>query len=168
LKSNAERTLGDMYNESDYPDEYDLRSKFGMDMTVLPVPSDDFRVEISSDEMERISAEVKSQVEGAYQSSIKEVWQRLYDKVENMNAKLSDEKAIFRDTLVENVREMCELLPRMNLNDDPDLENMRQQVDSLLASNHPDSLRNDPVKRRQKADESKDIMNKMSVFMGGL
>ena len=168
LKDNAERTLGDMYNESDYPDEHELRSKFAMDMTVLPVPSDDFRVEIGSDEMERISDEVRTQVEGAYQSSIKEIWQRLYDKVEAMNDKLSDEKAIFRDTLTENLSDVCDLLTRMNINDDPDLESIRQQVDSELARNHPDALRNDPIKRREVADKSKDIMSKMNVFMGGL
>ena len=168
LKSNSERTLGDMYNESDYPDEHELRSKFAMDITVLPVPSDDFRVEIGSDEMERISDEVRTQVEGAYQSGIKEVWQRLYDKVEAMNTKLSDEKAIFRDTLTENLSDVCDLLTRMNINDDPDLESIRQQVDSELARNHPDALRNDPIKRREVADKSKDIMSKMNVFMGGL
>ena len=168
LKDNAERTLGDMYNESDYPEEHELRSKFAMDMTVLPVPSDDFRVEIGSDEMERIADEVRSQVEGAYQSSIKEIWQRLYDKVETMNAKLSDPKAVFRDTLTENLSDVCDLLTRMNINDDPDLESIRQQVDSELARNHPDALRNDPIKRREVADKSKDIMSKMNVFMGGL
>ena len=168
LKDNAERTLGDMYNESDYPEEHELRSKFAMDMTVLPVPSDDFRVEIGSDEMERIADEVRSQVEGAYQSSIKEIWQRLYDKVETMNAKLSDPKAVFRDTLTENLSDVCDLLTRMNINDDPDLESIRQQVDSELARNHPDALRNDPIKRREVADKSKDIMSKMNVFMEGL
>ena len=168
LKANAERTLGDMYNESDYPEEHELRSKFAMDMTVLPVPSDDFRVEIGSDEMERIADEVRSQVEGAYQSSIKEIWQRLYDKVETMNAKLSDPKAVFRDTLTENLSDVCDLLTRMNINNDPDLESIRQQVDSELARNHPDALRNDPIKRREVADKSKDIMSKMNVFMGGL
>ena len=168
LKDNAERTLGDMYNESDYPEEHELRSKFAMDMTVLPVPSDDFRVEIGSDEMERIADEVRSQVEGAYQSSIKEIWQRLYDKVETMNAKLSDPKAVFRDTLTENLSDVCDLLTRMNINNDPDLESIRQQVDSELARNHPDALRNDPIKRREVADKSKDIMSKMNVFMEGL
>ena len=168
LKDNAERTLGDMYNESDYPEEHELRSKFAMDMTVLPVPSDDFRVEIGSDEMERIADEVRSQVEGAYQSSIKEIWQRLYDKVEAMNKKLSDPKAVFRNTLTENLSDVCDLLTRMNINDDPDLESIRQQVDSELTRNHPDALRNDPIKRREVADKSKDIMSKMDVFMEGL
>ena len=161
-------TLGDMYNESDYPEEHELRSKFAMDITVLPVPSDDFRVEIGSDEMERIADEVRSQVEGAYQSSIKEIWQRLYDKVEAMNKKLSDPKAVFRNTLTENLSDVCDLLTRMNINDDPDLESIRQQVDSELTRNHPDALRNDPIKRREVADKSKDIMSKMNVFMEGL
>ena len=168
LKLDAQRLLNTMYNESDYPEPHEIHRKFGMDLTVMPVPSEDFRVDIRDDELARINAEAKRTVDDAYKASMKEVWQRLYDKVDAMNAKLSDPTAVFRDTLVENIREVCELLPRMNLNGDSDLENMRQQVDSLLASNHPDSLRNDPIKRKQKADESKDIMAKMSVFMGGL
>ena len=167
LKLDAERLLNSMYNEADYPEAYEIRDKFGMDLTVMPVPSTDFRVEIGDEELERINAEAKRTVEVAYKASMKEVWQRLYDKVETMNAKLSDETAVFRDTLVENVREICEIVPRMNFDNDPDLAHICQQVDTLLANNHPDALRNDPIKRRQKASESKDILNKMSVFMEG-
>jgi len=35
-----------------------------------------------------------------------------------------------------------------------------------LVNNHPDSLRNDPDLRRDKAAEAKDIMAKMGAFMG--
>jgi hypothetical protein len=31
---------------------------------------------------------------------------------------------------------------------------------------HPDALRNNPVLRDEKAQEAKDIMDKMSAFMG--
>ena len=36
-----------------------------------------------------------------------------------------------------------------------------------LANNHPESLRNDPDLRRDKAAEAKAIMDKMGAFMGG-
>jgi hypothetical protein len=59
------------------------------------------------------------------------------------------------------------MLSRLNFTDDPNLETMRQQVeDSLLK--HPEALRNNPDLRSDTALEAKSIMDKMSVFMGGM
>jgi hypothetical protein len=83
-----------------------------------------------------------------------------------MAEKLADPKAIFRDSMLENTREICALLPRLNFTDDPDLETMRQQVEATLLK-HPEALRNDPDLRRDTAAEAKKIMDAMGVFMGG-
>ena len=138
-----------------------------MDLAVFPVPSNDFRVQISDEELSRIQSDVETRVQDAAEQAMKEAWQRLYDKVKHMAEKLADPKAIFRDTLIDNTKEVCSVLSRLNFADDPDLETMRQQVESSLVNNHPDSLRNDPDLRRVKAAEAKDIMNKMGAFMGG-
>jgi len=66
---------------------------------------------------------------------------------------------------VENAREICDMLPRLNFNDDPNLEAMRRQVEASLIK-HPDALRNDPILRRDTAADAKAIMDKMSIFMG--
>jgi len=166
LKLDAQRFLGNLYNEADYPPLHEIQRKFKMDLAVFPVPSNDFRVEISDSELERIQSDVEARVQDAAQNAMSEAWQRLYDKVKHMHEKLADPKAIFRDTLVENTREICSVLSRLNFADDPNLEQMRQQVEQSLVNNHPDSLRNDPVLRRNKADEAKDIMSKMGAFMG--
>jgi len=67
--------------------------------------------------------------------------------------------------MVDNAREICALLPRLNFTDDPNLESMRQEVEASLIK-HPDALRNDPDLRRDTAAQAKQIMDKMSVFMG--
>jgi hypothetical protein len=84
-----------------------------------------------------------------------------------MAEKLADPKAIFRDSMVENAKEICALLPRLNFADDPNLEAMRQQVEASLIK-HPEALRNDPDLRRDTAAEAKAIMDKMSIFMNGV
>jgi hypothetical protein len=138
-----------------------------MDMAIFPVPATDFRVSIASDELTRIQQDVERRVADAQSTAMKEVWTRLYDRVKHMAEKLADPKAIFRDTLVENLQEQCSMLSRLNFMDDPNLEALRQQVEGTLASHHPDALRNDPDLRRDTAAEAKAIMDKMSVFMGG-
>lgn len=167
LKDDAKRILGSLYDPADYPSAVDIRAKFHMDMAVYPVPSTDFRVAIASEELSRIQQDVERRVKDAEQAALQEVWQRLFDRVKHMAEKLADPKAIFRDSMVENAREICALLPRLNFNDDPNLEAMRQQVEATLLK-HPEALRNDPDLRRDTAAEAKAIMDKMSVFMGGV
>jgi hypothetical protein len=167
LRDDAKRVLGGLYNDADYPSTSDVARKFNMDMAIFPVPATDFRVSIASDELTRIQQDVERRVADAQGTAMKEVWTRLYDRVKHMAEKLADPKAIFRDTLVENLQEQCSMLSRLNFMDDPNLETLRQQVEGTLASHHPDALRNDPDLRRDTAAEAKAIMDKMSVFMGG-
>jgi len=164
LKLDAQRLLNGMYNDADYPSEDEIGRKFKMDMAIFPVPATDFRVSIASDELTRIQQDVEARVKDAQQQAMQEVWTRLYDRVKNMAEKLADPKAIFRDTLVDNLRDQCDMLTRLNFTDDPNLEALRSEVEANLLK-HPDALRNDPDLRRDKAAEAKAIMDKMSVFM---
>jgi hypothetical protein len=167
LKLDAQRLLNGLYNEADYPSSRDIVDKFKMDMAVFPVPNTDFRVAIGSDELTRIQQDVERRVAEAQTVAMREVWDRLYERVKHMAEKLADPKAIFRDTLVDNLREQCDMLTRLNFTDDPNLEALRGEVEANLLK-HPDALRNDPDLRRDKAAEAKAIMDKMSVFMGGV
>lgn len=167
MKVDAQRILGSLYDHADYPPLLELRHKFNMDMAVFPVPSSDFRVSIASEELTRIQQDVERRVKDAEQTALKDVWQRLYDRVKHMAEKLADPKAIFRDSMLENTREICALLPRLNFSDDPHLEAMRQQVEATLLK-HPEALRNDPDLRQDTAAEAKKIMDAMGAFMGQL
>ncbi len=167
MKLDAQRILGSLYDPADYPNVLELRHKFNMDMAVFPVPSVDFRVSIGSEELTRIQQDVERRVKEAEQDALKYVWNRLYERVKHMAEKLADPKAIFRDSMVENAREICAILPRLNFADDPNLEAMRQQVEASLLK-HPEALRNDPDLRRDTAAEAKKIMDAMGAFMGNL
>lgn len=161
-----QRTLGNLYDPGDYPTVDQIRAKFRMDVAVFPVPSSaNLRIPVSNEELDRIRAEIEQRVDTAAKTAMTELWQRLHDRVKHMAEKLADPKAIFRDSMVENARELCALLPRLNFTDDPHLEDMRQQVEQSLLK-HPDALRNDPDLRRDTAAEAKAIMDKMAIFMG--
>ena len=166
LKTHARVSLNTLYNEADYPSQDEVASKFNMDMSIMPVPDGDFRVDVAEEELARITADVERRVVDASQNAMKEAWNRLHDRVKHMADKLDDPKAVFRDTLVENTREICSVLTRLNFTDDPNLEAMRQEVEQSLTKHHPDALRNDPDLRRDKAAEAKAIMAKMGAFMG--
>ena len=171
LVQDAQRFLGTSYNPEDYPDASDIADKFKMDMQVMPVPNDDFRVDIADEELGRIQQEVEARVKQAGQQAMQEVWQRLYDKVTHMAdrlSKLDDPKTRFHESTLEHVTDLCELLPRLNVLDDPNLEAMRQEVEGKLSGLSKDSVVLSPTFRQTKIDEANDIAARMAAFMGGL
>jgi hypothetical protein len=171
LKLDAKQSLGPLYREEDYPHERDIASKFKMDMAVFPVPTTDFRVSIGDEELTRIQRDVEERVQNASASAMKDVWQRLYDRVAHLTerlVKIDDPKSRFHDTTIEHLRDLCELLPRLNFSDDPNLEAMRQEVEGKLAGITKDAVIDNEPFRTKKIDEAKAIMDKMAVFMGGL
>lgn len=168
LVFDAQRFLGAAYKPADYPEAHEIADKFKMDMQVMPVPNNDFRVNIADEELERIHDEVEARVKAAARGAMQDVWQRLYDKVRHFAEKMDDPNAIFRDSTVEHLVDLCKLLPRLNVMDDPNLEAMRQEVEAKLAGYNPDVLRANTMVRRSVADEANDIAARMAAFMGGL
>jgi hypothetical protein len=166
LVAEAKRWLGDLYDEKDYPSKDSVMTKFNMDMGIYPVPSSDFRVALSSDELTRIREDLEARMTTVQQEAMNDCWHRLYKHVEHITEKLSDPKNIFRDSMIDNARETCDLLTRLNISDDPNLEAMRKQVETKLLDFHPDTLRNDFDVRQDTAAEARKIMDAMSVFMG--
>jgi hypothetical protein len=55
--------LNGLFREEDYPSTEKLRSKFGVKLEVLPIPSgDDFRVTLSEEEQARVAREIDESV----------------------------------------------------------------------------------------------------------
>jgi hypothetical protein len=63
---------------------------------------------------------------------------------------------IFRDSLVTNAVELCELLTKLNVTNDTKLENARKTLESLIVGVSPKDLREDEHMRldvKSKVDE---------------
>lgn len=165
LKQKAQLLLGKLYNEEDYP--ADVTDKFLFRWTVLPLPdAGDFRVHLATDEIDLIKQQITEDVQTATIGAMREVWQRLYDHVSKMAERLSIPDAVFRNSLVENIRDLCKLLPLLNLTNDPQLDKLRLEVDLRLNAHDPDDLRDSNVVRAKVAQAAQDIQRRMSAFMG--
>jgi predicted HAD superfamily Cof-like phosphohydrolase len=141
-----------------------LKSTFACDIAFMPIPDvADFRVEILDSEKQAFLDRMKEQENNA----LADCWSRLHDVVAKAAQKLNDPKAVFRDSLIENIQDMCQLLPKLNVMDNPELEAMRVQVESLLTSVNPDNVRKSVSERRDTAAKLDDITAKMSAFMSG-
>ena len=67
----------------------------------------------------------------------------------------------FRDTLVENVRQIVRLAPMLNLMDDPRIATLCADIEKHLTAYDPDELRNSPTLRESVANQADDILRRM-------
>lgn len=160
--------LQTLHKEEDYPDVTQLRGMFKMDVnfSILPKPEDCSKIATLGEFADTLAQEMAAQYSAREQSAMDEAWERLYQTVIHAKDRLADpEKPIF-STLFENAREMCAILPSLNISNDPNLEAMRQEVENSLCQYEAKQVRKNPVFREEAAIKMDDIMSKMSAFYG--
>lgn len=169
LVRDARIRLNGLFNEADYPSAGRVAGRFTFNASYGPLPTgDDFRVNLSDDELGRIRNDIDRQTRSAMADGMRDAWQRLYDVVRHAAERLSDPDAIFRDTLIGNIRDICGLLPALNVTDDPQLETARQAVESALAGADPDTLRTNKPARQQTATAARAIADSIQQQLGAM
>ena len=165
LIQEARLRLNGLFNYNDYPAS--IQGKFCFTADIDPIPNaNDFRVEISENETARIRTEIEDKLKENTHKAMRDLWERTYTCVARMSERLGDPEAIFRNTLIGNLKTLCELLPRLNVTDDPELEKFRVEIEQKLAGVNPDALRDNKGKRLETAAKAHEIMNRMSGYMG--
>jgi hypothetical protein len=173
LVEEAKVRLGGLFRIGDYPAPEELRSKFSFETKVMPLPdASDFRVTLGEEEKERIKRQITAVVEASLQVASRELWQRLYDAVSHLAERLqaykvSDEgiEHPFRDSVVTNLVKLVDILPKLNITGDMELEQLAAQVRvSLLVD--PQQLRNSEALRTVTAKTASEIASKMAPYLG--
>lgn len=163
----AQNDLGDLYQAADYPSAADVQSRFTMDISHAPIPaSGDFRVALPADEIAALEKSIERRLQQSADVAANDARTRLSEAVRKMAEKLDEPDAIFRDTLVGNVADLCDVLQRLNLGD-AELETMRARVERDLAPADPADLRKHPAQRAETAKAAKRILGDMGATFGG-
>jgi hypothetical protein len=165
LVDDARWQLNGLFNANDYPALNRIGKKFAFEVKVDPMPTAaDFRVDLQATEVDRIRQEIEHRATQATNEAMQDLWNRLHDVVSKMAERLGTKDAIFRDSLVENVHDLVDLLPRLNLTGDARLEALRQEVAAKLTRHGPQTLRENRQARRETARAAEDILQAMAGY----
>ena len=172
LVSEARSRLGGLFRADDYPSAAEIREKFAFETRVLPLPdAGDFRVALGDEERERIKRQIKASVEASLTIASRDLWQRLYEAVSHMAERLSaytvSEEGVahpFRDSVVTNVVRLVDVLPKLNVTGDPELERLTAQVRSSLLVDPKELRRSDDV-REETRRAAAAIAQQMAGYM---
>jgi hypothetical protein len=141
----AQMKLGTLFDASDYPNAEDIASKYRFSVKYTPVPDvGDWRVNVGNEAQQLLKDSYAKAYTTNLTQAYADVWQRTYDALSNMSNKLSgNDKQIFRDSLVSNVRDMVALLDRFNITNDDKMRLAKVKIENALLGVTPDALRED-------------------------
>ena len=170
----ARTRLGSMFNEEDYPSKEELKNKFNFDIELRQLPdSKDFRVTLSDDQVKTITKDIERRTNQRLEKAVNDIFERIQQRVENVRDQLkkfsgdgSDgSRKVLRSTTIYSVFDLCELIPTLNVTDDPRIEALRKQLmDEIVNPASPEILRVD-VKARQAAVKSaEDVLKKIKAY----
>ena len=165
----AKLILGKLFNEEDYPDELVIRNKFGFSLNVFPLPNlADWRVDLPQKELEELRKAAEGTLTAMQKDAVKDLWMRLSKVIEHVQERLSKDDNKFKNSLLGNVKEMLELLPKLNIAGDAKLEEMRQEIEKKITAHTSDELRDDPQARHTVAKDAASILKRMAAYTGAV
>lgn len=152
--SQAQASLGDMFVSTDYPDATSLRSKFSVNLSYAPLPdAGDFRVDIGNDALREVQDRYNSFYQTRFEQAMGDVWQRVYKALSAASERLdysdSEDKRIFRDSLVGNIITLVDVLDVCNVTNDTQMSALRQQLQQAFDGITADALRDDEYLRKE-------------------
>ncbi len=160
--------LNGLFREEDYPSTDKLRNKFGVKLEVLPIPSgNDFRVTLSEEEQARVAQEIDENVRQSLQKGTEDLWTRLKGVVVHMVERLNEPESRFHASLVTNICELVELLPRLNVNQDEELNRFAGEIRDRLCGFTARDLKKNEILRAATADDAAQILTEMDAVLRG-
>ncbi len=170
LVSAAAFQLGDLFDRDEYPDAEQLRGKFRFRYNITPLATaNDFRLRAGQQVLDELRQQYEESFNNKLQDAMKDLWTRLHDVLKHMSDKLADAQTprvakdgtqnytqIFRDSLMTNAFDLCDLLTRLNVTNDPQLEFARKRLEQAISGLSAEAVRDsDQVRKdvKQKVDD---------------
>ena len=175
LKDQARSDLGALYNEQDYPPAHQIAKRFTWSVQTLPMPSaTDFRVDMDSATVKAMQNDIQQQIDAQIAQAVGHTFERLQKVVKDMSDKLAaydpnaenrKDKRTFKDSLVQNVRDLCDVLPSLNMTGNADLARTVEQVQHVLTQHDAQDLRDNDELRAKVQKDASAIVDAMAAFM---
>lgn len=157
LVQSARMRLGTLYEPRDYPTPEEVRAKFNVDTTFMPVPSaKDFRVDVAAEDVEELRAGIAKKIQERQAGAVEDALGRAKLFVTRVRDTLSTDKPRIFESLMDNLTELIHMLPAFNVMGDPKLDDLEAQLKTLV---HPTAvLKNRPEVRTRVAREAGTVL----------
>lgn len=176
LIEKARSRLNTLFNEADYPSIAGMRARFEFGFRFSPVPSSgNWFLDGLNEEMDKLRASVESHVDDTVRAAVRDVYNRVADQARHVHDRLTNYEvdpetgkvigSVFRDSLIDNLKELVELLPSLNITSDPELDEIGAELRQITRYSAK-ALRADTGFRREAAERAKKVFDRASMILG--
>lgn len=165
---NAQSKLKGLFKFDEYPAVESIRDRFNFEVNIFPIPAaEDFRIPLQ--DVDQVKQQIDQFVKSATSTAVSELNTRIHTAVSHMADRLrgysGTRDGAFRDSLVENMRELSQLIPSLNITSDPEIEAIGRRIESELCLFDSEDLRKDEATRNQTAQAAEEILDRMKAFI---
>lgn len=159
LVSDARARLGTLYDPAEYPPASEVRRSFGVEFDIFPVPTaGDFRVDVANEERSEIAAQIEAATQERQVNATKACYVRVRDVLQRMKQQCVAGKTRITDSLIEDTRDLTDMLDDLNIGDDPELTRIASEIRKDLLVD-ADDLRRSPATRQTIGDRASELLN---------
>lgn len=113
----------------------DMRARFAFVESMESMPTaEDIRIDAPAKMIEAARMAAEREMQERFREGCRDAYTRLAEAIEHMHAKLADPEATYRDSLFGNLRELVDLLPALNIAQDPKLTAIGEAAQRRLLS----------------------------------
>ena len=169
LITEAQDTLGKMFNEDDYPLPGSITEKFGVRYEISPVPAaSNFVANLADEHATRIKADLERRAQIKMDNAMVQLYERVEAGLRRLVERLGvDDKGKpkrIHATALEALQQLADAVPSMNLASDRQLDEISHKIRDLLTGLEIHDLR----PKSQKAEVVAAVVQKREKLAGQL
>jgi hypothetical protein len=141
-----------------------MRSQFSITVNFSPLPLSPESLTLKflgAAEFEKLQSQIAGAWEKQEAAAMGDLYKRLAQTVAHMATTLANPDKVFRDSMVDNLTELADLIPALNFKKDPELAELAEIARGKLVID-PETLRKDLIVRGQIAGEAGALLAKIT------
>ena len=172
----AKTRLGKMFDLSDFPSPEKIEARIQMEYKFLPIPdASHFVADLAKDEQTKIKQDIEAQIENRINATVIDLYSRVGSAVQTAAERLEvDEDGkgkIFRDSLIENLRDVATTVQALNITDNETLSglcaDLLKTVDDVQANELRAANKEfDPVKHERVKTDIDNLNEQFAGYFG--
>ena len=179
LKAEASFEMNGLFKDDDWPEAAKLAKKFAIRAKFMPLAdASDFRTDLGAAEEALLKQQWEADMHKLLNRALADVFRRLRECVKDMTDRVGafettpDGKSVksFRDSAVDNLRELVASVPKLNVTNEPLLTEITDSIRQLLCTHDAQVLRDNYVVRNEvvaNAKQVQDVLANVESYFGG-
>ena len=148
--------------DATYPTGAEVRAQFHYSFDFIPMPAGNDFKGLPDSTLAALSQFLGQKQQIMVDTARRAMMDEIRDRVGHLAGRLSDEKATFRASTVEAVRELATLLPAWNLKGEQEVDEITASIDRMLSGTSADTLRTNKAHRIDVQAQAQAIVDRIN------